>query len=131
MSARRFRLAAPEPLESGLQGQIIDYLMHEQARGRIIWFERSNGGGMRDKTGRVLRFYWLYLLGQPPRSKGKSDLSGMLSGGRYFALEVKRRGGKPTDSQLEYLETVRNGGGVAAVVRTFADAKNVLFGDAQ
>ena len=64
-----------------------------------------------------------------PRSKGKADLSGMLMGGQFFALEVKRRNEKPTKEQLEYLAAVRDGGGIAAVVRNFNDAKNVLFGD--
>ncbi|MBK8225270.1 MAG: hypothetical protein IPK73_30015 [Candidatus Obscuribacter sp.] len=123
MSAR-FKLT-----EQDIQGQIIDYLRIEQARGRVVWFERSNGGGMKDKTGRLVLFYWLYLRGKIPRSKGKSDLSGMLAGGRFFALEVKRRDEKPTKEQLDYLAAVREGGGIAAVVRNFNDAKNVLFGD--
>ena len=120
---------AVNPLEQDIQGQIIDYLRIEQARGRVVWFERSNGGGMKDKTGRVLRFYLLYLRGKIPRSKGKSDLSGMLAGGQFFALEVKRGNEKPTKDQIEYLAAVREGGGIAAVVRSFSDAKNVLFGD--
>lgn len=128
MSAR-FRLTAVNPLEQDIQGQIIDYLRIEQARGRVVWFERSNGGGMKDKTGRVLRFYFLYLRGKIPRSKGKADLSGMLMGGQFFALEVKRHNEKPTKEQLEYLAAVRDGGGIAAVVRSFNDAKNFLFGD--
>jgi len=123
MSAR-FKLT-----EQDIQGQIIDYLRIEQALGRVVWFERSNGGGMKDKTGRLVLFYWLYLRGKIPRSKGKSDLSGMLAGGRFFALEVKRRDEKPTKEQLDYLAAVREGGGIAAVVRNFNDAKNVLFGD--
>ena len=126
MSERR---GFQNPLEQDIQSQIIEYLRIEQARGRVVWFERSNGGGMKDKTGRVLRFYLLYLRGKIPRSKGKSDLSGMLAGGQFFALEVKRGNEKPTKDQIEYLAAVREGGGIAAVVRSFSDAKNVLFGD--
>lgn len=125
----RFKLAPANPLEQDIQSQIIEYLRIEQARGRVVWFERSNGGGMKDKTGRVLRFYLLYLRGKIPRSKGKSDLSGMLAGGQFFALEVKRGNEKPTKDPIEYLAAVREGGGIAAVVRSFSDAKNVLFGD--
>jgi penicillin-binding protein-related factor A (putative recombinase) len=84
---------------------------------------------MKNPSGRVLRFYLLYLRGNIPRSKGKADLSGMLMGGQFFALEVKRRNEKPTKEQLEYLAAVRDGGGIAAVVRSFSDAKNVLFAD--
>lgn len=125
----RFRLTPANPLEQDRQGQIIDYLRIEQARGRVVWFERSNGGGMKDKTGRLVLFYWLYLRGKKPRSKGKADLSGMLMGGKFFALEVKRHNKEPTQDQLDYLAAVREGGGIAAVVRSFNDAKNVLFGE--
>jgi hypothetical protein len=42
-----FRLHPGTLLEGDIQGQIIAYLRHEQARGRVVWFERSNGGGGR------------------------------------------------------------------------------------
>lgn len=123
-----FRLHPGTLLEGDIQGQIIDYLRHEQSRGRVVWFERSNGGGGRVGA-RWVWFYRLYLLGKEPVSNGKADIVGMLPGGRFFALEVKRRDEKPTKEQLDYLAAVREGGGIAAVVRNFNDAKNVLFGD--
>ena len=115
-------------LEGDIQGQIIDYLRHEQARGRVIWFERSNGGGGRVGA-RWVWFYRLYLLGKEPVSNGKADIVGMLPGGRFFALEVKQRGKKATADQREYLDAVAAGGGIAATVRSFQDAKRELFGE--
>lgn len=138
---RRFRLTAPVTPESALLGQIIDYLQHQQARGRIAWFARCNGGGVFNRAGQFLRFYVLYLRGHAPAGKGMPDLHGMLSGqsspsspsspsgGTYFALEVKRPGEKPTPVQRDFLAAVREGGGIAAVVRGYEDVPSVLFGE--
>lgn len=122
-----FRLHPGTLLEGDIQGQIIEYLRHEQARGRVVWFERSNGGGGRVGA-RWVWFYRLYLLGKEPVSNGKADIVGMLPGGRFFALEVKQRGKRATADQREYLEAVAGGGGIAATVRSFQDAKMALFG---
>ena len=125
-----FRLAAPIPRESALQAQIVDYLRAQQARGRIVWFARCNGGAVQSvRQGRksFTRFYALYLRGAEPAHKGMADLHGMLPGGRYFALEVKRPGGKPTPEQLAFLAAVRENGGIAAVVHSFDEVANMLI----
>jgi len=127
MAAKAFKLKAIKASESDLQSQIIDYLRCEQNRGRIAWFCRNNSGGMFDKTKRFLWFYRLFLRQHEPISKGKSDLDGQLLGGRYFALEVKADGEKATPEQLAFLQAVRDGGGIAAVVRSYSDVQSVLF----
>lgn len=99
---RTFRLTPANPLEQDIQGQIIAYLRIEQSRGRIVWFECG---------------------------KGKVALSGALAGGPFFALEFKQHDEKPAYEQLEYLAAVREDGGIAAVVRSLNDVKNVLFGE--
>lgn len=127
----KFRLKAPQPLEQTLLVQIVGYLHLEQARRRIAWFARVNGGGMMDRTQRWLAFYWLHLPGAKPISKGMADLHGMLAGGRYFALEVKRPDQTATEVQLRFLETVRAGGGLAGVVRDYREVKTLLFGESE
>ena len=123
-------LIDPDALfEDAVLSQIIEYLRHEQARGRVVWFERSNGGGGRVGA-RWVWFYRLFLLGREPVSTGKADIVGMLDGGRFFALEVKRpKRGRASNDQREYLEAVASGGGIAATVRSFQDAKRELFGE--
>lgn len=124
-----FKLKAPTPSEQDLLGEIVALLRLEQTKGRIAWFARCNGGAVRSSyKGRVsfTRFYQLYLYGAEPSHKGMADLHGMLSDGRYFALEVKRAGEKATDEQSRFLDAVRAGGGIAAVVRGFEDAARAL-----
>lgn len=121
-----FRLVAPKALESDLQDQILDYLALEQAKGRVAWFCRMNSGAIKSGL-RYIRYYVLHLLGLPPSAKGKADIEGMLAGGKYFALEVKRPGEKPTPEQVHFLSAVRLNGGIAAVVFSYADARSVLF----
>jgi hypothetical protein len=127
--ARKFALTAPQPLEQALLGQIVDYLRLEQGRRRVVWFARTNGGGMFDKTKRWLWFYWLYLRGVNLAGRGLADVHGMLQGGRYFALEVKCPDQKATETQILFLEAVRDGGGIAAVVRSAEDVRSLLFGE--
>jgi len=123
-----FALKAIEPLETMIQTQIMDYLRVEQARGRVVWFARVNGTTAKIK-GYPVKSYRLYLLGEAERSKGYSDLHGMLPGGRYFALEVKRPGESVTPEQLAFIEAVRDGGGIAAAVRHWEDVKSLLWGE--
>ena len=123
--SKPFKLAAPKALESGIQAQIIDWLRVEQACGRVAWFCRVNGGGV-STASRFIRFYALYLLGYPKRSKGYPDLHGMLAGGRYFALEVKQSGEKPTPEQEEFIAVIAQAGGIAGVVTSFEDVEVLL-----
>ena len=119
--------------ESELQSQIMEYLAHEMARGRVGWFCRVNGGAV--KVGAdFVRFYELHIPGHSVRSKGKADIEGLLGNGsatpgRYFALEVKRPGGVAMREQREFLAAVREVGGIGATVRSFEDVKSVLFGE--
>ena len=119
--------------ESELQSQILEYLAHEMARGRVGWFCRVNGGAVKAGADFV-RFYELHIPGHSGRSKGKADIEGMLGNnsafpGRFFALEVKSATGRATREQQESLAAVREVGGVGATVRSFEDVKSVLFGE--
>jgi hypothetical protein len=130
---RAFKLTALQPLESDLQRQIVEYLRVEQARGRIGPFCRLNGGKAQLKSGWV-SFYRLFLFGCSEATAGYVDLHGLYgprsgSPGRYFALEVKRPGRIATPAQREFLAAVREAGGVAATIWSFADAKSALFGE--
>ena len=121
----KYRLSAPCAKESAVQAQICQWLRAEQARGRVVWFCRVNGGLAQYGRQRI-RNYVLHLRGAAPIGKGYADLHGMLPGGRYFALEVKRPDETATPEQVTFLSAVREGGGIAAVVRGFEDAARAL-----
>ena len=122
---RPFKLAAPALTEHDVQGQILDVLRTLQAQGKVIWFCRVNSGVV--KAGlRFIRFYLLYLAGREYTTKGKGDIEGMLPGGRYFVLEVKRPGKAATPEQQDFIEAVQQGGGIAAVVQRYEDVPQIL-----
>jgi len=111
--------------ESTIQRQIISYLKMLQARGLVSWFCRVNGGAaMYDRQ--TVWNYTLSIPGFEDSHDGYSDLHGMLSDGRYFAIEVKRKGKKPTKPQQRFLDAVRHGNGIAVVAYRFEDVQNAL-----
>mgnify|MGYP000855255646 FL=1 len=112
--------------ESTIQRQIIDYLKMLLARGIVAWFCRVNGGAAL-YDGQTVWNYILSLLGFEDAHEGYSDLHGMLSDGRYFAIEVKRKGKKPTKPQQRFLDAVRKGNGIAIVAYRFEDVSEALF----
>lgn len=57
---------------------------------------------------------------------GTSDILGCLPGGRFFALEAKRPGMKPTNKQKAFLESVRAAGGIAGVACSIEEAARLL-----
>lgn len=111
--------------ESTIQRQIIDYLKMLLARGIVAWFCRVNGGAALYDRQTVWN-YTLSIPGFEDAHDGYSDLHGMLSDGRYFAIEVKRNRKKPTKPQQRFLDAVRHGNGIAIVAYRFEDVQNAL-----
>lgn len=46
---------------------------------------------------------------------GSSDLVGITADGRFLAVEVKKRGGKTSEAQINFINMVRAMGGVAGI----------------
>jgi len=67
-----------------------------------------NVGAATDSTGRLVRF------GFP----GLSDIIGQLADGRFLAVEVKRPGKNPTETQKAFLDRVAKYSGVAYTVHS-------------
>lgn len=61
---------------------------------------------------------------------GSSDIIGITPDGRFLAVEVKTKTGRPTKDQLNFIEQVQQAGGVAGIARTPDEALQLLEGKA-
>lgn len=106
--------------EAQVQNAILDYLAY---RADVVLFWRHNVGAAVDTTpGRPKRYVQFGKAGQ-------ADILGMLEDGRFLAIECKSTSGRLTRSQLEFLNRVNLGGGVALVARSVEDVARVLDGE--
>lgn len=98
------------PTEAETQRAILQYL---RMRGYICW--RNNSGVFRPEnpngTHRFVRF----------GAVGTSDIIGLTKDGRFFAIEVKRKGAKPTVEQFSFLQNVRESNGIAILAYSLDD----------
>ena len=88
---------------------------------RVAQCWRQNSGTFqernRDGTTRYIR---------ANTQRGMSDIMGVLRDGRTLAIEVKSRTGRMRPGQEEFLQTIRQAGGVAGVCRSVEDAIALL-----
>jgi hypothetical protein len=72
------------------------------------------------------RNIWHYKAWQGLMSKkGISDIIGCYKG-RFFAIEIKREGGKITEHQQAFINQVRAAGGIAFVAYSIQDVEEYL-----
>lgn len=100
------------PYEAEILAQILSAI---RARPDVAICDRRQSGVFQDGN-RMIRV----------GSRGVLDISGMMQGGRYFEIEAKRPGKKPTDEQADRIDVVRAGGGIAGVAYSAADAMSIL-----
>jgi hypothetical protein len=110
-----------EPSEAQIQRAIMAMLWHHP---KVASHWRQNSGTFaernRDGSTRYIR---------ANTARGMSDIMGVLKDGRTLAIEVKSRTGRMRPGQEEFLQTIRQAGGVAGVCRSVEDAQRLL-GDA-
>jgi len=93
--------------EADVKRAIAQYL---RCRGCLVIPYRNVGIFKRD-TGKYI----------PSQQLGISDLLGLTREGRFFAVEVKMPGNKPTIFQEKFLETVRSFGCIGIVAYSIED----------
>lgn len=99
-------------LEQYIQKQILDYL-----RFRGIPCYKHQNAGIRKLDGSYI----------PTHTRGVSDIIGCLpKSGRFLAIEVKRPGGKATQEQQNFLDTINEAGGLAFVATSVEDVEHEL-----
>lgn len=81
---------------------------------------RNQTTGLYDPTRKVFRKF--------TGLKGVSDILGILPGGRFLAVEAKKKGGYPSPEQREFIQNVNDRGGIAFVARSTEDLETHLKG---
>jgi hypothetical protein len=109
---------APDALERELHIAVADHIRWA-IRPDVIWFHPANGELRSDSTGALLKRMGVrpgvsdLLFAAPPRA-------------RLHALELKRRGKRPTPEQTAFLDAVRAIGGVSAWADSYDKAIELL-----
>lgn len=88
-------------------------------RGAFVW--RNNSGAMSNVSDNGTRSF--VRFGGAP---GGSDILGLLPGGTFIAVELKRPGKKPTPKQQCFLDGVKRTGGVALVIHSIDELDRAL-----
>lgn len=107
----RFNSASGNVLEKEVQKSILDYLSLNQ-----IFHWKVNNVGIKKENGSFI----------PTGLIGISDILGILPGGKFLAIEVKRPGGKPTPAQLEFIKNINDNGGLAFWTDSLDDVMEVI-----
>lgn len=98
--------------ESEIQAAIIEYLEHCSS---VAFAYRQNTGQTKydgdDGKTRWVRYGWV----------GCSDILGMLTNGRFLAIECKSRVGRLSPEQAAFLDAVNAGGGLGIVALSVDD----------
>ena len=98
--------------ESDLQKQILDYL---RWRGIFCW--KSNTTGIYDPVRKMFR---------TNHYKGVADIIGIAKGGFLIAVGVKMKGNKPSPEQVQFIETIKQFGGVACIAYSLEDVEKLI-----
>jgi hypothetical protein len=110
-----------EPSEAEILRAIMQ-LLKRHPKVAMSWRQNSGTFQERNRDGSVR-----YIRANTQR--GMSDIMGTLKDGRTLAIEVKSRTGRMRPGQEEFLQQIRDAGGVAGVCRSVEDAQKLL-GDA-
>lgn len=100
---------APKASEKETQKAILQYLEL-----RHFCFRNNTGASVSEYNGK--RRFFRY------GKVGSGDILGIQRpGGRFFSIEVKAQGKKPTPAQLEFMGQVNGSGGLAFVAYSVED----------
>jgi len=106
-------------LEADFQRQVMALL---RASPRVVWARRLNSGKIKSRRGG-----WVKL-----GDTGDPDIVGMLDGGRFFAIELKRADAPQSDhaerreKQREVLRTIGAGHGLVVFASTIEEIQKGL-----
>ena len=100
--------------EKDIQRAILEYL---QIKGYFCF--RNNTGAFRATYGGKERFHRYGFT-------GSGDILGLTKEGKFFSIEVKAKGNKPTPAQVEFIQNVTKNKGIAFVAYSVDDVQTFL-----
>lgn|SRR3990167_6686505 len=100
--------------ESNIQKTIIDYLRLK----KYLVFKHRNVGIFRKDTG--------HYIPLPSGELGISDIIACSPQGVFTAIEVKVKGNKPTENQLNFIAEVKKRNGVGMVAYSLDDVMEFI-----
>lgn len=99
---------------------VADHLRQRGAPGLLFW-HTPNGARIRGRRGHI---QGAIMKGMGVRA-GVSDILA-LHKGKFFALELKAPGGRPTEDQLTFLHEVKENGGFICVAEGLDEALRAI-----
>lgn len=102
--------------EQQIQRSVVQHLRARGAPG-LIFIHVPNGGYRRPVEAAILK-------GMGMRA-GVSDLL-LFRNGKFYALELKALGGRPTEAQIEFLSDINKAGGFSCLCEGLDRALRVL-----
>lgn len=107
----------PEPNEHVIMNSIIDLLRYNNY---LVWRNNVGAAPYENKYGKK---QWI-RFGKP----GFSDIFAIRPGGTFVSLEVKTPARKrtATQAQLDWIQSVKDKGGIAEIVCSVEEAASVL-----
>lgn len=106
-------------MAQGKEGKIQIDCIHELKKLSCVMWCMSTSVGKYRIAGRS---NWLTI-----GFKGLGDIIGMFDDGKFFAIEVKQPGEKPTKEQYSFIKLVNECGGVAFWTDTASDVDERLI----
>jgi hypothetical protein len=97
--------------ENRVKAECLKYLKLRQIK---AWSNPS--GAVQIRPGKFMSF----------GLKGSSDILGVLPGGKIICIECKAGHGRLSPEQREFLEDIKNRGGLAIVAKSFRDIDKAL-----
>ena len=105
-----------EPTEKEIENSILDYL---QTQDGFFW--KNQSVGIYDPIKKTFRRPGKFHV------NGVADILGLIPpSGKLVAIEVKRRKGKTTKAQDDFLQVVSDNGGESFVARSIEDVEEKL-----
>ena len=104
--------------EKIIENLILDWLKAKQ----IGLFWKNQSTGIYDPVKKTFRKSY-----NKHHLNGVSDILGIVNG-KFIAIEVKTKRGRPTENQTNFLRRINENGGIAFIARSIEDVEDGLTG---